>query len=122
MVWLIGPEDGPLEAAALLRVEEPWYSEDLALVERGIYVHPYYRHKKGRRAHMLIEACKRTSDELDLPLLIGVLSNQRTAGKTRLYGRQLGEPAGVFFLYHARTGAHIDANTGGAVKDETAET
>lgn len=121
VVWIIGPDEGPLEAAALLRIEELWYSEDECLVERGIYVHPQYRHKKGRRAHMLIDACKWTSKQLDLPLLIGVLSNQRTEGKRRLYERQLGAPAGVFFLYGAKTGVNLDLNTGGAVKGKTAE-
>lgn len=121
VVWIIGPEEGPLEAAALLRVTELWYSENLVLEERGIYVHPRYRHKKGRRAHMLIDACKWTSKQLDLPLLIGVLSNQRTEGKRRLYERQLGEPAGAFFLYNARTGVNLNLNTGGAVKGDAAE-
>lgn len=121
IVWIIGPDEGPLEAAALLRVSELWYSEDEVLEERGIYVHPHYRHKKGRRAHMLIDACKWTAKQLDLPLLIGVLSNQRTEGKARLYERQLGQQAGSFFLYNARTGAHIDAGTGGAVRGEPAE-
>jgi len=123
MVWIIGPDEGPLEAAALLRITELWYSEDLVLEERGIYVHPHYRHKKGRRAHMLIDACKASAQQLGLPLLIGVLSNQRTEGKIRLYERQLGMPqAGAFFLFNAKTGVNINAHTGGAVREETAET
>lgn len=121
MVWIIGPDEGPLEAAALLRIVEPWYSEEQALEERGIYVHPHYRHHKGRRAHMLIQACVWTAKHIDLPLLIGVLSNSRTEGKRRLYERQLGAPAGVFFLVNARTGVNINAHTGGAVKGETSE-
>lgn len=119
IVWIIGPEKGPLEGAALLRVTELWYSEDEVLEERGIYVHPHFRHKKGRRAHMLIEACKWTARQLDLPLLIGVLSNHRTEGKRRLYERQLGESAGAFFLYNARTGVNINTHTGGAVGPTT---
>lgn len=121
IVWLIGPDQGPLEAAALLRVSELWYSEDEVLEERGIYVHPRYRHKKGRRAHMLIDQCLWTAQQLDLPLLIGVLSNQRTEGKRRLYERQLGPPSGVFFLVNARTGTFVDAHTGGADEGKTAE-
>src|SRR6266446_5958943 len=104
LVWIIGPDDGPLEGAALLRLSQPWYSEDTFLEERGIYVHPHYRHHMGRRARMLIGACVWTARQLELPLLIGVLSNQRTEGKIRLYERQLGAPAGVFFLINARTG------------------
>ena len=41
IVWIIGPDEGPLEGAALLRVVSPWYSEDEILEERGIYVHPH---------------------------------------------------------------------------------
>lgn len=115
IVWLIGPEEGPLEAAALLRITFPWYSEDEVLEERGVYVHPHYRSAKGGRARMLLEACKWTAEQLDLPLLLGVLSNQRTEGKQRLYERQLGKPAGFFFLFNARTGINLNAHTGGAV-------
>lgn len=121
LVWIIGPDKGPLEAAALLRITELWYSEDEVLEERGIYVHPHYRHKKGRRAHMLIDACKASAVQLGLPLLIGVLSNQRTEGKIRLYERQLGQPAaGAFFLFNAETGVNLNAHTGGAVREDTA--
>lgn len=122
IIWIIGPDEGPLEAAALLRISEPWYSEDQFLEERGIYVHPHYRHHKGKRAKMLVSACKWTAEQLDLPLLIGVLSNQRTEGKIRLYERQLGPAAGVFFLVNARTGVNLDAHTGGAVAGEPTET
>lgn len=122
MIWIIGPDEGPLEAAALLRIGEVWYSEEPVLEERGIYVHPHYRHHKGRRAKMLIQACVWTARQLDLPLLMGVLSNQRTAGKRRLYERLLGEPAGILFLVNAKTGVHVDAHTGGAVGKEPTET
>jgi GNAT superfamily N-acetyltransferase len=122
MVWIIGPDEGPLEAAALLRITELWYSEDLVLEERGIYVHPHYRHKKGRRAHLLMDACEGAARVLGLPLLIGVLSNQRTEGKIRLYERQFGKPAGAFFLVNARTGVNINAHTGGGGREVDAGT
>lgn len=121
LVWIIGPDEGPLEGAALLRVVLPWYSEDEFLEERGIYVHPHYRHHKGRRARMLIQACVWTAEKLEIPLLIGVLSNQRTEGKRKLYERQLGTPAGTFFLVNARTGVNLNLRTGGAVVEDTEE-
>ena len=43
-------------------------------------------------------------DDLGIPLIIGVLSNQRTEAKIRLYERQFGAPAGAFFLYNVHTG------------------
>jgi hypothetical protein len=39
-----------------------------------------------------------------IPLAIGVMSNTRTEAKIRLYERVFGAPAGVYFLYNAKTG------------------
>jgi hypothetical protein len=40
-------------------------------------------------------------------MLIGVLSNHRTEGKVKLYGRIFGDSAGAFFLYNAKTGKQM---------------
>ncbi len=42
---------------------------------------------------------KWTAKRLDMKLMIGVLSNERTAAKVRLYERVFGKPAGAFWLY-----------------------
>jgi hypothetical protein len=42
---------------------------------------------------------------MEMPLLIGVLSNHRTEAKVRLYERQFGKPTGAFFLYNGSTGS-----------------
>ena len=44
------------------------------------------------------------SEKLGIPLAIGVLSSSRTEAKIRLYERVFGAPAGVYFLYNAKTG------------------
>ena len=44
---------------------------------------------------------QRCSDEIKVPLVIGVLTNNRMEGKVRLYRRQMGVPAGAFFVYGA---------------------
>jgi hypothetical protein len=74
------------------------------LEEMCVYVHPDYRAAKGGRARKLVEFAKKVSEELELPLMIGILSNSRTDAKTRLYERQFGAPAGAFFLYGIKTG------------------
>lgn len=102
--------------AVLLRIISPWYSDERAIEERAIFVHPDYRaggqHKatgKGSGAAVrLIEFSKQVADTMDLPLLIGVLSNSRTEAKVRLYERIIGKSAGSYFLYNGRT----DGKTG----------
>ena len=105
IVGIIG--DDPIEAAILLKTEPFWYAPDdqLCLLERAIFVHPEYRSAKGGRARLLCEWAKNASKELEMPLIIGVLSSERTEAKMRLYMRQFGEPAGMYFIYGARTGS-----------------
>jgi len=104
IVGVIG-EPGKLEGGILLRVTEMWYSDDRILEEKALFIHPEYRNAKGGRARRLCEFAKRAADNLEIPLLIGVLSNNRTVAKIRMYERQFGEPSGAFFLYNGRTGS-----------------
>jgi hypothetical protein len=105
LVGIIQDEGDQLEGAILLRVNPMWYSDAMVLEERAIFIHPNYRSAKGGRARRLCEFSKKTADTLEIPLMIGVLSNHRTEAKVRLYERQFGKPSGAFFLYNARTGA-----------------
>lgn len=104
IIGVIGEVGGRLEGAILLNIGELWYSQEPVIEERAIFVDPEFRSAKGGRARKLAEFAKRVSDEIGLPLSIGVLSNERTAAKMRLYERVFGEPAGVYFLYGAKTG------------------
>jgi hypothetical protein len=101
---IIGRPGGPIEGGVLLRIGEMWYSDQVVVQEKMIFIHPDYRSAKGGRARKLCEFSKHVADTLGLPLLIGVLNNHRTAGKVRMYQRQFGPPAGAFFLYGAKTG------------------
>ena len=92
------------EGGVLLRTCRLWYSDQLVLEERGIFVHPEYRAAKGGRARKLCEFAKAAAEMLDMPLLIGVLSNERTEGKVKLYERIFGKPAGAYWLLNAETG------------------
>lgn len=105
IMGIIGEAGTPFEAAILLRITTMWYSDDRIVEERAIFVHPEYRNAKGGRAARLCEFAKSVADRLECPLMIGVLSNDRTAAKVRLYERQFGTPAGAYFLYRAQTGA-----------------
>ena len=109
LVGIIGTPGGPIEGAILMRIGKMWYSEADVLEERGIFIHQDYRNAKGGRAAKLCEFAKKTSDALGLPLIIGVLSNHRTAGKVKMYQRIFGESAGAFFLYGARTDSRMIA-------------
>jgi hypothetical protein len=104
IVGIIGEPDKKLEAAILLRIEPLWYSDDLSIIERAVFVDPDYRSVRGGRARKLIEFAKKISDTLEAPLLIGILSSQRTASKVKLYERQFGEPSGAYWIYGKKTG------------------
>ena len=104
IIGVIGEVGGRLEGAILLNIGEMWYSKEQIIEERAIFVDPEFRSAKGGRARKLAEFAKKVSNELGIPLSIGVLSSSRTAAKMRLYERVFGEPAGVYFLYGAKTG------------------
>lgn len=104
LVGIIRGEGTVIEGAILLRIGTMWYSDDKILEEKAIFIHPDFRSAKGGRARRLCEFSKQTADRLGIPLIIGVLSNDRTEAKVRLYERQFGKPSGAFFLYGATTG------------------
>lgn len=112
IVGIIGAPGEVFEGAILLRIGELWYSRSPVLEERAIFVAPEFRNAKGGRARKLCEFAKETANELEIPLSIGVLSNSRTEAKIRLYQRMFGEPAGVYFLYGAKTGLDNLPNRG----------
>ena len=103
IIGVIGSPD-KIEGCVMLRVATQWYSDGVFLEEMAVYVHPEFRAAKGGRARKLVEFAKKVSQELNLPLMIGVMSHGRTDAKVKLYERQFGEPAGSFFLYGVRTG------------------
>lgn len=109
VVGIIGEPGERIEGAILLRLGPTWYSDSPILDEKAIFVDPEFRAAKGGRAKRLAEFAKMYSEKLDIPLSIGVLSNARTAAKIRLYERIFGPPAGVYFLYNARTGIEAQA-------------
>lgn len=102
----IGKEGGQIEGVMLLNIGQLWYSAEMILEERAIFIHPQFRRGKVGRAKKLAEYAKHVADMLELPLVIGVLSNERTEAKVRMYSRVFGSQAGAFFVYGAKTGHH----------------
>jgi hypothetical protein len=103
---VIGASHSPLEAFVLLQIGTLFYSTQPCVEEKVVFCHPNFRSAKGGRARRLCEFSKKVADYLDLPLLIGVCSSHRTAGKVKMYERIFGPPAGAYFLYRTKTGGH----------------
>jgi hypothetical protein len=110
LIGIIGETGAEPEGVVLLRIETLWYSNAPVIAEKLVFVHPNYRSAKGARARKLCEFSKKVSDEMGLPLIIGVVSTDRTKGKVRLYERVFGMPAGAFFLYNGKTGLPAGEN------------
>lgn len=96
IIGVIG-EPGKIEASLALAVVQNWYSDDWHVEELWNFVRPDKR--KSCHAKSLIEYSKKTAQELGLPLMIGILSADRTEGKIRMYSRQLGAPSGAYFVW-----------------------
>lgn len=96
--------DGEIAACIYLLFSTFWYSREDHLEELFSFVREPYR--KSRYAAMLIEFAQRCADVIPLKLLIGVLTTHRMESKVRLYRRELGMPAGAFFLYDPSGASH----------------
>jgi GNAT superfamily N-acetyltransferase len=90
-----------IEASIGLFVGSWWYTNDdnRHLEDFWTYVHPEFR--KSSHAKDLLRFAKWAAKKLDYPLLVGILSNKRTAPKVQLYERQLGPPVGALFMSKA---------------------
>ncbi len=99
IIGVVGKEQ--IEGMLVLLISQFWYSYDWCLEELENYVRPQFR--KSTHAKDMINFGQRCSDELGIPLVIGVVSNERTRAKMELYRRQLGEPCGGYFLHKPKT-------------------
>ena len=92
----------PIEGMIFLQLRRFWYSTEVHLEESLNFVRIPFR--KSRNAIALIEFAKAASLRLGVPLLIGIVSNEKTTQKIRLYERRLGKQSGAYFLWNAHTG------------------
>lgn len=102
IIGVIGNVGEPLRGMIFVTIGQLWYSNEWVLEELFSYVPP--EHRRSTYAQDLIDFAKRQADELRLKLMIGILSNERTEAKVRLYTRKLGPPAGAYFVYGGKTG------------------
>lgn len=99
IVGVIGPT-GRIEASTCLLISDMHYTDDWHLAELWNHVGKQYR--QSRNAEALIAFAKQCSDEIGIPLITGIITNNRVAGKVRLYRQMLGYPAGAFFVHNGR--------------------
>lgn len=92
-------EPGSLKGLIYMMMSSFWYSDAPHWEELFLYVKP--EHRGGGAAVALMRFAKWCSANSGLPLVIGVLSNERTEGKVRLYQRNFDKPVGNFFFYSA---------------------
>lgn len=96
-----------IEGMLALFIGQQWYTDEWSLEEIQNYVRPQFR--KSTHAKDMINFGVRCSDELGIPLVIGVVSNERTRAKMELYRRQLGEPVGGYFIHRPAGAAALTA-------------
>jgi hypothetical protein len=99
IVGVIGPR-GKIEASTCLLISDMYYTNALHLAELWNHVGKDYR--QSHNAEALIMFGKKCSDEIGIPLITGIITNNRVAGKVRLYRQVLGYPAGAFFVYNGQ--------------------
>src|SRR5258705_4246356 len=87
---------GKLEALVFVILGQWWYSEEIHLEELIVYVDPEYR--VSGHAKACIQWMKDTADNLQIKLVTGIMSTERTQAKIRLYERYLPR-VGAFFVY-----------------------
>jgi hypothetical protein len=103
IIGIIGREGGPIQGAIYISILQEWYSQQDFCHELFNFVYPEYR-AGTNNSHDLISWAKYIADEFNLPLLIGVLSNERTEAKVRHYRKQFGAPRGAYFGYNFADG------------------
>lgn len=96
LIGVIGDVGDPV-ASIYLGIEQPYYSETWYLNEAWNFVHP--DHRRSDYAKQLLAWAKNVSEQMHLPLMVGIVTNHRTEAKVRLYEKQL-EKAGAFFVWN----------------------
>lgn len=99
VIGLIEGDTG-IEASIGLYIYDWWYSDAKHWTDHWHFVHP--NHRKSTHAKSLITFAKWFAESMQQPVLLGVMSDTRTEGKLKLYGRQLRLIGGIF--YHGPLG------------------
>lgn len=103
VIGVIGPV-GALEGLVFVTIGEYWYSAQKHIEEFIVYVDPECRHSAHAKA--LLQWMQDQVEITGLPLVTGIMSNERTEAKCRLYRRvfpKIGE-----FFYLTPKGSHAN--------------
>lgn len=100
VVGVIG-KPGNLQAAIMLVLGSPWYSDAITMDDCMSFVDKRYRQSNHAKALLdfaisIVDKTRTTNPEFKM--ILGIVSNVRTAEKVRLYSRKL-KPVGAYFLY-----------------------
>lgn len=90
-------ENKTVEGVIGLRIDKFWFSDQWFIRDIFTYVHPEFR--RSTRAKCLLSFAKDCSKKMNIPLLMGIMSNTRTEAKARLYERQMSR-AGSYFVFN----------------------
>lgn len=87
-------EKGKIVGCILLFSEKFWYAKSSYLAEYLNYIHPQYR--KSNYAKDLIDFAKWSSEQMELPLIMGIMSTIRTRAKLHLLNKKMFFIGGLF--------------------------
>lgn len=103
VIGLIKGPSGDIRAMLCLLITRYYYTRQFHLEELWNFVSPDFR--KTNYADTLLKYADHCQKSLGIPLVIGVLTNERMEAKVRKYRRHFGMPAGAFFVSGAASGA-----------------
>ncbi len=95
VIGVIGPVGG-LEGLVFVVLGEYWYTRHKHIEEFIVFTDPECR--KSGHAHALHEWMRHQVEVTNLPLVTGIMSNERTEAKCRLYRRSFTKIGEFFFL------------------------
>jgi GNAT superfamily N-acetyltransferase len=93
VIGVIDGKDG-LEGYLIAVLSRWWYTDEWHVEELSNFVHP--DHRKSQHAKNLIEFAKWFAEQMNLPLIMGIMSTKRLDAKVRLYKRQVTQCGAVF--------------------------
>lgn len=99
LIGAVGPIGKP-HGTIWLSIGDVWYSDDKTIVDMLLFVHP--DHRRSSIAKRLLGFAKTFSDNMELPMTVGIFGGEQNAGKVKLYTRDFGDPKGHFFTYNEK--------------------
>lgn len=98
-VCLLWTDDDGTVASMGLKAARWWYSDDAYLKDLWFYVSRDRRQDYPYLAEAMLRAAQSVANHHRLPLLLGILSQDRPTAKARLYTREGFQPIGAALYY-----------------------